>query len=105
MKEQPDQRKQLLYYCVLVVIVMLLLNIFVFPALLQPQVTEVTYDGFLSMVDDGSVEEVSYQDSMLVFTAKASSSPRRSPPRLLPCSVSSFPSCCPWPCSPCWAGG
>ena len=43
MKEQPNQRKQMLYYCGLVIIVMLLLNIFVFPALLQPQVTEVTW--------------------------------------------------------------
>ena len=70
MKEQPNQRKQMLYYCGLVMIVMLLLNIFVFPALLQPQVTEKTYDEFVSMVDSGAVEEVSYQDNMLVFTAK-----------------------------------
>ena len=70
MKEQPNQRKQLMYYCGLVLIVMLLLNIFVFPALLQPQVTEVTYDNFVSMVDAGKVEQVSYQDNMMVFTAK-----------------------------------
>ena len=70
MKEQPNQRKQILYYCGLVMIVMLLLNIFVFPALLQPQVTEVTYDSFVSMVEKGAVEQVSYQDNMMVFTAK-----------------------------------
>ena len=70
MKEQPNQRKQMLYYSGLVIIIMLLLNIFVFPALLQPQVTEVTYDDFLAKVDSGTVEEVSYQDNMLVFTAK-----------------------------------
>ena len=70
MKEQPNQRKQLMYYCGLVLIVMLLLNIFVFPALLQPHVTEVTYDNFVSMVDAGKVEQVSYQDNMMVFTAK-----------------------------------
>ena len=69
MKEQPNPRKQLLYYCGLVAIVMLLLNIFVFPALLQPQVREVTYDDFVSMVDAGKVKEVSYQDNMMVFTA------------------------------------
>ena len=70
MKEQPNQRKQMLYYSGLVIIVMLLLNIFVFPALLQPQVTEVSYDEFIAKLDGGQVEEVSYQDSMLVFTAK-----------------------------------
>ena len=70
MKEQPNQRKPMLYYCGLVLIVMLLLNIFVFPALLQPQVKEVSYDDFVAMVDGGQVEEVSYQDNMMIFTAK-----------------------------------
>ena len=70
MKEQPNQRKPMLYYCGLVLIVMLLLNIFVFPALLQPQVKEVSYDDFVAMVDGGKVEEVSYQDNMMIFTAK-----------------------------------
>ena len=70
MKEQPNQRRPLLYYCGIVVIVMLLLNIFVFPALLQPRVTEVTYDEFLSMVDKGIVREVAYEDNMMVFSAE-----------------------------------
>ena len=70
MKEQPDQRKQILYYCGIVLLITLLLNIFVFPLLLQPQVTEVTYDQFLTMVEEGRVTRVGYQDSMLVFIGK-----------------------------------
>ncbi len=70
MKEQPDQRKQILYYCGIVLIITLLLNIFVFPLLLQPQVREVTYDQFLSMVDEGKVSQVGYQDNMIVFIAR-----------------------------------
>ncbi|MBE5786670.1 MAG: ATP-dependent zinc metalloprotease FtsH [Clostridiales bacterium] len=69
MKEQPSQRKPLIYYCGIVSIVMLLLNIFVFPALLQPQVHEISYDEFVKMVDEGKVTHVSYEDSMMLFTA------------------------------------
>ena len=69
MKEQPDQKKTLLYYCGIVIIIMLLLNIFVFPALLQPRVTQVSYDDFITMVEGGRVKEVSYQDSTIMFTA------------------------------------
>ena len=70
MKEQPNQRKSMLYYYGIALIIILLLNIFVFPALLQPQVREVPYDEFISLVDADKVAEVSQQDSMIVFTAK-----------------------------------
>ena len=70
MKEQPNQRKPMLYYYGIALMIILLLNIFVFPSLLQPQVKQVTYDQFLSLVEEGKVEEVSQQDSMLIFTAK-----------------------------------
>ena len=35
MREQPDQRRSLLYYTGIALIVILLLNIFVFPSMLQ----------------------------------------------------------------------
>ncbi len=70
MKEQPNQKKSMLYYYGIALIIILLLNIFVFPALLQPRVQEVPYDEFVKMVDEGKVQEVSQQDNMLVFTAK-----------------------------------
>ena len=70
MKEQPNQKKSMLYYYGVALIIILLLNIFVFPALLQPQVREVPYDEFISLVDADKVAEVSQQDSMIVFTAK-----------------------------------
>ena len=70
MKEQPDQRKPLLYYSGIVLVLMLLLNIFVFPALLQARVTEVSYDQFLSLVDGGKVKQVAYEDNVMVFTVQ-----------------------------------
>ena len=70
MKEQPNQKKSMLYYYGIALIIILLLNIFVFPVLLQPQVREVPYDEFISLVDSDKVAEVSQQDNMIVFTAK-----------------------------------
>ena len=70
MKEQPNQKKSMLYYYGIALIIILLLNIFVFPALLQPQVREVPYDEVISLVDSDKVAEVSQQDNMIVFTAK-----------------------------------
>ena len=70
MKEQPNQKKSMLYYYGIALIIILLLNIFVFPALLQPQVREVPYDEFISLVDADKVAEVSQQNSMIIFTVK-----------------------------------
>ena len=69
MREQPDQRRSLLYYTGIALIVILLLNIFVFPSMLQQQVKEVSYDEFISMVKAGMVAEVAYEDNQLVFIA------------------------------------
>ena len=70
MREQPNQKRPLVYYCICVAVAMLLLNAFVFPLLMQQAVKEVTYDEFLSMVKAGDVTEVAYQDNQLVFIAK-----------------------------------
>ena len=70
MREQPNQKRPLVYYCICVAVAMLLLNAFVFPLLMQQAVKEVTYDEFLSMVKAGEVTEVAYQDNQLVFIAK-----------------------------------
>ena len=69
MKEQPSQKRPLIYYGGIVVIAMLLLNIFVFPAILQPRVHEATYDQFVKLVDEGKVTHVSYEENMMVFAA------------------------------------
>ena len=69
-KKSP--KKPLIYYYIIVLLVMMLLNALLFPALMQRRVTEVTYDTFLSMVDDGSVTEVAYEEDqeLIVFAAK-----------------------------------
>ena len=69
-KPSPNQ-KPLLYYACIAAAVIMLLNAFVFPVLLQYQVQEVGYSDFLKMVDDGSVTEVQLEQGseQLIFLA------------------------------------
>ena len=56
-KEHEPPKKPLIYYCTVALVVLLLLNIFVFPLIFENQVAEVGYNDFLAMVDAGEVEE------------------------------------------------
>ena len=75
MKEIKDDnpkpsKKPLIYYYIIAMVIVLLLNAFVFPVFMEKQVVEVSYDEFLSMVDEGQVREVALEESegQLVFT-------------------------------------
>ncbi len=67
----PRARKPLISYIILAVLVILLLNTFVFPALLARQVKEVGYSDFLNWVDSGRVSQVSLEQSadQIIFLA------------------------------------
>ena len=68
MQEQPKiPKKPLLYYVVMVMLVMMLLNIFVFPLLLQPRVTEVDYGTFMSDVEAGKVTEANLDNGYVYY--------------------------------------
>lgn len=54
--EKP--KKSIFYYYTIVLIILLLLNALVFPRLLQPQVEEINYSDFLTMLRDGKVDTV-----------------------------------------------
>ncbi|MBC8533966.1 ATP-dependent zinc metalloprotease FtsH [Yeguia hominis] len=68
--QNKTPKKPLIFYYLIAMLVLMLLNALLFPALLQTSVTEVGYNEFLSMVDDGKVEEVARDDTEIVFTAK-----------------------------------
>ena len=77
MINDPSQNKKpLIFYMAVAVIVIILLNAFVFPMLLQRQVQEVGYSDFLKMVDSKQVSEVSMDENgeqlifILIFIAK-----------------------------------
>lgn len=71
MKEYKPPQKSLLYYCGVVLLVMLLLNAFVFPQLFTARVEEVQYGEFLQMVDEGRVSQVEVDEHEIVFADTA----------------------------------
>ena len=70
-KEHEPPKKPLIYYCTVALVVLLLLNIFVFPLMFENQVEEVGNNDFLAMVDAGEVEEVARDDSAKTITFTA----------------------------------
>ncbi len=70
MKEAKTPKKPILYYCLIVVTVMMLLNMFVFPGLLETKIREVDYGTFLDMVEQKQIGEVEIGDEEIVFTDK-----------------------------------
>ena len=71
--DSNQNKKPLIFYMAVAVIVIMLLNAFVFPMLLQRQVQEVGYSDFLKMVDSKQVSEVSMDENgeQLIFIAKS----------------------------------
>ena len=64
MNEQPKpNKKPFFYYAMIAMLILMLLNAFVFPSLMTPRVTEVSYDKFLDMLSDGQVTVVELQEN------------------------------------------
>ena len=72
MKQVQKPKKPMIFYYVIALAVILLLNLLLFPRLLEPKVTEVDYGKFLQMVDNNEVSEVQIQSSEIIFSDKAS---------------------------------
>ena len=68
--ENKAPKKPLIFYYLIAMLVIMLLNALVFPSLLSTQVTEVTYSDFLNMIETRSVEEVAMETDQIIFTAK-----------------------------------
>ncbi|OUN83418.1 cell division protein FtsH [Flavonifractor sp. An52] len=70
-KNPSPPKKPLLFYYALALVVLMLLNAFVFPSVLERQVIEVPYSQFLTMVDDHQVTEVALDEDsrQIVFIA------------------------------------
>ena len=70
MKEQKTPKKPLIFYYMVVLLVLMALNAFVFPILMRAQVTQVDYGTFLDQVDAGNVTTVEIQENQIAFAAK-----------------------------------
>ena len=69
-QESKTPKKPLIFYYLIAMIVFLLLNALVFPSLLSPRVKEVSYDQFLSLVEQKEVKQVAIEDDVILFTIK-----------------------------------
>lgn len=72
MKEYKTPKKPIMYYYFIGLLVLMLLNYFVFPQFMKHQVKEVDYGTFLTMVNEGKVNEVEVSTEEIVFTEKDS---------------------------------
>ena len=68
MQEVKTPKKPIIYYCLVALLILMLLNIFFFPQLLSVQVTEVDYGTFMEMTENGEIDEVEITDSEIVFS-------------------------------------
>ncbi|HIX11302.1 MAG TPA: ATP-dependent zinc metalloprotease FtsH [Candidatus Agathobaculum pullistercoris] len=70
-KNQKNPKRPLIFYYAVTLLILMLLNWLFFPALMQRRVTEVGYDEFTTMLDEGRVQTVAYDqtESQIVFEA------------------------------------
>lgn len=70
MKVKEPSKNRLAYIFLFTVLVVLLLNVFVFPKFLNQSVEEVDYGTFLDMIAERKIEEVEIQDNFIAYTLK-----------------------------------
>ncbi|MCI6190663.1 MAG: ATP-dependent zinc metalloprotease FtsH [Clostridium sp.] len=71
-KEYKTPKKPIIYYYFIGLLILMLLNYFVFPQFMKHQVKQVDYGTFLTMVDEGKVNEVEVSTEEIIFTEKDS---------------------------------
>lgn len=67
MKINKNPKKPLIYYYTIALVVLMLLNTFVFPTILKQQITEVDYGRFLKQIESGNVKKVEILDNQIAF--------------------------------------
>lgn len=68
--DNKNTKKPFVYYYLIVLLVVFLLNAFLFPSMMERTVMEVGYNQFLDLVDQGAVDVVYRDDTELMFTLK-----------------------------------
>ncbi|MDY2939089.1 MAG: ATP-dependent zinc metalloprotease FtsH [Fusicatenibacter sp.] len=71
MKEVKKPKKPMIFYYTIALIVILLLNLLLFPKLMEPKVTEVDYGEFLRMIDNGEISQVQISSNEIIFSDKS----------------------------------
>ena len=63
-------KKPIFFYYGIALLIIILLNSFVFPSILEPQITEVDYGTFLDQIENGQIKEVEIENTQIQFTTK-----------------------------------
>ena len=71
MKEVKPPKKPIIFYYLLALVALLLLNAFLFPSLTRGTIKEVNYSEFLQMLRDGQVQEVQVEQDVILFVDNA----------------------------------
>ena len=61
-KNQTPSKRPFIFYAIIAALIVMLLNIFLFPSMMKRTVTEVGYDDFLDMIDQDQVTQVAYDE-------------------------------------------
>ena len=70
MEERKPDKKTIIWYWAIAIVIFLLLNMFVFPRVMQHNVKEVGYDTFISMMENKEIGSVEVESSQITFTNK-----------------------------------
>ena len=70
MKDGQTTKKPLIYYALIAIGILMLLNAFVFPMMLGSRITEVDYGTFLTWLEDGKILEVQKEENEILFATK-----------------------------------
>ncbi len=73
MKIQENPKKPLFYYYGIVLLVVLVLNAFIFPSMMETRIVQTDYKSFLSQVESKSVRSVQIDTTQIRYTALDSS--------------------------------
>ena len=66
MQQVNKPQKPMMFYYMVVLVILFLLNFLLFPQLLKPDVKEVDYGTFLSMVDKKEVSKVQIEERRII---------------------------------------
>ena len=72
MKVSKSPKKPLIFYYLIAMVALMLLNALVFPLFFNVTVNEVGYNEFLTMVEEKKIDQVSMDANQIVFTVKNS---------------------------------
>jgi cell division protease FtsH len=70
MEERKPNKKPIIWYWIIAIVLFIALNLFVFPNIMQHSVKEVGYDVFIQMIEDKDIGSVEIESTQITFTNK-----------------------------------